>query len=406
MLAGAARAYVNQYAVCAGVRRRHLHQQRFGLCDGAGPARVGVQIVAVVDPRSGSDGALPERARAAGIEHSLRQGRRCGAWCEAGDRRRCRAGRQVRWARRATSSAAISSASPAAGARPCTSTRNPAAAPSWNEKLAAFVPGASKQAERSAGAAAGDFALVDCLAGGLRAGAAAAQAAGFGSGVAPSGAGLAARDPADLYPLWSVPSAARGKRFVDIQDDVTVRDVALAAREGYRSVEHLKRYTTLGMGTDQGKTSNINGLALLAELRGEAIPAVGTTTFRPPYTPVTLGDFAGRETGRAFRADSPHGDARLARCGRRALGRGRAVAAPEHLSAARRDGCARRYAARCWRRASRSASSMSRRSARSIFRDRDAAEFLDRVYSNTFSTLPVGTRALRADAARGRHGHG
>ncbi|MEO8675982.1 MAG: 2Fe-2S iron-sulfur cluster-binding protein [Casimicrobiaceae bacterium] len=99
-------------------------------------------------------------------------------------------------------------------------------------------------------------------------------------------------------PLWSVPARNRGdKRFVDLQADVTVDDIALAAREGYTSVEHLKRYTTLGMGTDQGKTSNVVGLALLAEATGRMIPEIGTTTFRPPYTPVTLGAYPGQESG-------------------------------------------------------------------------------------------------------------
>ncbi len=96
-------------------------------------------------------------------------------------------------------------------------------------------------------------------------------------------------------------SARRGKTFVDFQNDVTVADVALAHREGYRSVEHLKRYTTLGMGTDQGKTGNVAGLALMAGLRDQPIEAVGTTTFRPPYVPVTLGALAGREVGSHFR---------------------------------------------------------------------------------------------------------
>ncbi|MEO8537208.1 MAG: glycine cleavage T C-terminal barrel domain-containing protein, partial [Betaproteobacteria bacterium] len=88
-----------------------------------------------------------------------------------------------------------------------------------------------------------------------------------------------------------------GKAFVDLQDDVTVRDVELAAREGYQSVEHLKRYTTLGMGTDQGKTSNVIGLALMGEALGVEIPRVGTTTFRAPYTPVTLGVLPGPACG-------------------------------------------------------------------------------------------------------------
>ncbi len=85
--------------------------------------------------------------------------------------------------------------------------------------------------------------------------------------------------------------------FVDLQDDVTVRDIALAAREGYQAIEHLKRYTTLGMGTDQGKTSNVIGLALMGEYLGVPIPQVGTTTFRPPYTPITLGVLPGHAHG-------------------------------------------------------------------------------------------------------------
>jgi len=88
-----------------------------------------------------------------------------------------------------------------------------------------------------------------------------------------------------------------GKYFVDFQNDVTAADVRLANREGYRSVEHLKRYTTMGMGTDQGKTSNVNALGILAEAQGRPLPDVGHTTFRPPYTPVTIGVFAGDDHG-------------------------------------------------------------------------------------------------------------
>jgi sarcosine oxidase subunit alpha len=100
-----------------------------------------------------------------------------------------------------------------------------------------------------------------------------------------------------VEPLWSVPGGNDGKCFIDLQDDVTVRDVAIAAREGYRAVEHLKRYTTLGMGTDQGKTSNVIGLAVMAQLLDVTIQDVGTTTFRPPFTPVTLGAFPGAGAG-------------------------------------------------------------------------------------------------------------
>jgi sarcosine oxidase subunit alpha len=91
------------------------------------------------------------------------------------------------------------------------------------------------------------------------------------------------------------------KQFVDFQNDVTADDIALAARENYRSVEHLKRYTTTGMGTDQGKTSNINALVLMGKHTDRAPAAVGTTKFRPPFVPITLGLFAGRRTGRLYR---------------------------------------------------------------------------------------------------------
>ena len=102
---------------------------------------------------------------------------------------------------------------------------------------------------------------------------------------------------AQLEPVWMMPQGAgpklRMKAWLDYQNDVKVSDVQLAAREGYESVEHTKRYTTLGMATDQGKLSNINGLAVLSETLGQAIPETGTTTFRPPYTPISIGSIAG-----------------------------------------------------------------------------------------------------------------
>ena len=166
---------------------------------------------------------------------------------------------------------------------------------------ACFVPGESVQRERSAGASNGTFQLAYCLSEGREAGKAAAAEAGFrkrGTSAAPR---VAMTETVDLTPFWLTPARFPGgktsKHFVDFQNDVTAADIALAAREGYRSVEHLKRYTTMGMGTDQGKTSNVNALALLARELGAQIPAVGTTTFRPPYTPVTFGALAGRDLG-------------------------------------------------------------------------------------------------------------
>ena len=96
--------------------------------------------------------------------------------------------------------------------------------------------------------------------------------------------------PASTASTAAWPKAdAPGRRWIDFQNDVTLKDVALAAREGYVSVEHLKRYTTLGMATDQGKTSNVNGLAAMAALTGRSIDETGTTTYRPPFVPVPMG---------------------------------------------------------------------------------------------------------------------
>ncbi|WP_299841237.1 sarcosine oxidase subunit alpha family protein [uncultured Jannaschia sp.] len=107
-----------------------------------------------------------------------------------------------------------------------------------------------------------------------------------------------------IQQVWTMPEGAphklRAKMWLDYQNDVKVSDVRLAAQEGFESVEHAKRYTTLGMATDQGKLSNINGLAVLADRLDTTIPQVGTTTFRPPYTPVTIGTLAGEARGVAF----------------------------------------------------------------------------------------------------------
>ncbi|MDU8912566.1 sarcosine oxidase subunit alpha family protein [Aestuariicoccus sp. MJ-SS9] len=114
----------------------------------------------------------------------------------------------------------------------------------------------------------------------------------------------AAPDEAPLEPVWLMPQGAarklRAKAWLDYQNDVKVTDVQLAAQEGFESVEHTKRYTTLGMATDQGKLSNINGLATLSHALGEDIPQVGTTTFRPPYTPISMGAIAGEARGDIF----------------------------------------------------------------------------------------------------------
>lgn len=170
--------------------------------------------------------------------------------------------------------------------------------PKWRNDISAFVPDGAPPGMVAVGAANGAFGLAACLRQGFAAGAAAAHSAGHNGN---AGAPPAAGDEAfSLTPLWHVPG--KGKAFVDYQHDVTASDIELAQREGFESVEHLKRYTTLGMATDQGKTSNVAGLAIMAAVSGKSIPETGTTIYRPPYVPVAIGAFAGHHRDENFHA--------------------------------------------------------------------------------------------------------
>ncbi len=163
--------------------------------------------------------------------------------------------------------------------------------PAWNETLAAFVPDGLPTGMTVCGAARGDFSTHGALKGGMLA----AEAIGAKAIELPH----AEDAPVNITPFWYVQGKPRA--WVDFQNDVTVKDIKLAHQENFRPVEHLKRYTTLGMATDQGKTSNMGGLAVMAEMTGKTIPETGTTIFRPPYTPVAIGALAGRSRGKEFR---------------------------------------------------------------------------------------------------------
>jgi sarcosine oxidase subunit alpha len=177
----------------------------------------------------------------------------------------------------------------------------------WDEPLSAFVPDVPAERVRSAGACRGVFALADVVADGNVAGAAAAREATDPArrGVCPYSAparsdssGVATHGPEPgIARALPRPKGARGRAFVDWQNDVTEEDLTLAVREGFRSIEHVKRYTTAGMATDQGKTSNLNALGIVSHMLGRALPEVGLTTFRMPYTPVSFGAFAGPARG-------------------------------------------------------------------------------------------------------------
>ena len=175
--------------------------------------------------------------------------------------------------------------------------------PVYNETIAGFVPGGLLKSHFAAGAVTGTFGTIGAIADGENA----ARGAIAQLGAQPptkeiERPGIPADRTYTIMPVWAV--VEKGKdacAFVDFQNDVTAKDIVTAHGEGFHSVEHLKRYTTLGMGTDQGKTSNINALAMMADLRGITINEAGTTTFRPPFSPLTIGAIAGRSLGKHFR---------------------------------------------------------------------------------------------------------
>ena len=181
------------------------------------------------------------------------------------------------------------------------STHKGGAKPVWSATLHCLLPAGEGANEHHAGAMKGSFAAATAIAEGFAAGAKAAELAGAkgSAGAAPKSDGLPSADTAPSAAVFDVPpphGLREKKRFIDLQNDVSASDVKLAHLEGYVSVEHLKRYTTLGMATEQGKTSNVIALAQMAKLRGLDIPQVGTTGWRPPYTPVALATLAGHET--------------------------------------------------------------------------------------------------------------
>ncbi len=173
--------------------------------------------------------------------------------------------------------------------------------PRYRDDSAAFVPGGFADGHFAAGTITGEFSTSATVRDGLMAGGKAAAYAGHAVPDSDLPPLEIAGERFAIEPLWQAARKGRGKAFVDFQNDVSVKDLTVAHQEGYQSVEHLKRYTTLGMGTDQGKTSNINALAIMAGLREIDIPQAGTTTFRPPYSAISIGALAGRSIGHHFR---------------------------------------------------------------------------------------------------------
>ncbi|WP_299043554.1 sarcosine oxidase subunit alpha family protein [uncultured Tateyamaria sp.] len=169
--------------------------------------------------------------------------------------------------------------------------------PAWDATLASFVPSPGAiPGMQTAGACNGVFSSAACLAEGITAAGTCLEALGM---TVPDVALPQADDtPYRVEPLWAVPG--KGRAWLDFQNDVSVKDIKQAAQENFTSVEHMKRYTTQGMATDQGKNSNVTALALLADATGRGIPDTGTTTFRPPYSPVALAALGAGAQGKGF----------------------------------------------------------------------------------------------------------
>ncbi|MDB6091626.1 MAG: soxA [Gammaproteobacteria bacterium] len=382
MMASAVRTYVNRFGVAPGGR-----VALFTTCDDGWKtafdlAKSRVSVEAVVDARDETSPILLAQAKAIGVRAL------CGAHVVDVHGVRGLTGITVRDRDGRLSKLPADTLAVSGGWNPSVAlSTHLGGRTRWSDVISAFVAGDPPRGMTVVGAAGGSFSLADALREGSAAGSEAAEAAGF---TVPAPQQWRTDDEfTGVTPLWYV-KESRSKAFVDFQHDVTREDVALAAREGFRSVELLKRYTTLGMATDQGKTSNVNGHAIMAALTERAIPELGTTTSRPPYTPVALGAFAGHHRGKHFkptRHTASHGWAQAHGAAFVEAGqwlRAQWFAAPgekDWLETVSREVKAVR--------SSVGVCDVSTLGKIDI-QGPDAGLFLDRVYVNLFSTLPVG----------------
>jgi methylglutamate dehydrogenase subunit C len=372
MLAGSLRAYANRWGVKAGERVAVLTNNDDGLRTATDLQAKGVDVVAVIDSREGGD-LLP------GIRH-LR-----GAEVIDSAGRLGLSAITVRQANGKTEEIRVDALGVSGGWNPNVNIHShQRARPMWDASIAAFVPGLDgPKGLLVAGAAAGVFSTH----GALRTGRDAAVAAlGLTGAVDLPEAEDA---PVRITPLWHV-NHGKGRAWIDQQNDVTVKDIKLAQQENFTSVEHMKRYTTLGMATDQGKTGNVIGLAIMAELTGRSIPETGTTIYRPPYTPVALGALAGRSRGKEFKpfrlTPSHHWAAEQGATFVEVGNWLRTQWVPKAGETEWRQSVDREVLAT---RSSVGICDVTTLGKIDI-QGTDAGSFLDRVYANTFSTLAVG----------------
>lgn len=360
MLAGSLRAYANRWGVKAGERIAIFTNNDDGLRTALDLKAKGVEVAAVIDSRDGDE--VIDTSGRLGLKTIITRDRNGRT-------------REIR----------VDALGVSGGWNPNVNIHSHhRSRPVWDASIAAFVPGPDGPPGLTvAGAAAG----VLSTHGALRTGRDAAVAAlGLTGAVDLPEAEDA---PVRITPLWHV-AHGKGRAWIDQQNDVTVKDIKLAQQENFTSVEHMKRYTTLGMATDQGKTGNVIGLAIMAELTGRSIPETGTTIYRPPYTPVALGALAGRSRGKEFK---PY---RLTPSHHWAAEQGATFVEVGNWL---RTQWVPKAGETEWRQSVDREVLATRKSVgicdvttlgKIDIQGTDAGAFLDRVYANTFSTLPVG----------------
>ena len=378
MLAGSVRSYINRFGVAPGNEVAIFTNNDDGWRTAADCQRNGIKVVAIVDPRSQAPFELEGIPSYLNSEVVNTQGRLGLSAISVRDNNRGE-----------TREISCDCLAVSGGWNPNVHlTCHQRSRPIWNETLAAFEPGSDLPAGMAvAGAANGALTLAKALQSGLEQSNKLIEE--LGATPAMSAVPTAEDEPSNIEAFWQVKGIEQ-RAWVDLQNDVTTKDIKLSHQDGFRAVEHLKRYTTLGMATDQGKTSNVLGLAIMADMAGKSIEETGTTIFRPPYTPVPIGAFAGRSRGKEFkptRHTPSHNWATEQNAVFVEVGPWlRAQWYPKNGETYWRDSVDREV--------------LQTRSSVGIcdvttlgkidVQGRDAAAFLDKVYANTYSTLAVG----------------
>lgn len=380
MLASALRTYANRFGVTAGQRIAIFTTSDDGWCSAFALQATGAEIAAVIDARAE---VAPEVRKLAGNAPQF-----LGAHVSDTTGYRRLTGITLADRSGKTRDITVDTLGVSGGWSPSIGIATHLGSKGdWSEKKSAFLCNETPPGMQIVGAAAAQWTLADALESGALAGAKAASHVGLGLQAQKP---IVATDEASGgEPIWLF-TGSRRKAFVDLQNDVTATDVALAAQEGFRSVEQLKRYTTLGMATDQGKTSNVNGLAILASAIQKTIAETGATRARPPHVPVAIGAFAGLHTGKHFKptrltashAASAAANATFVEAGQ--WMRAQWFNAPGEndwlQSVTREVKAVRSGVGIC------DVSTLGK----IALCGSDVGVFLDRIYINTFSTLPIG----------------